>query len=194
MVALGPSRDGWAATRLRAEALRRAKARGRTYIRLVVCGHGVVSAPDPLFIQATCVVIEGAGVLLRGPPGSGKSDLALRLIDAGATLVADDGVELRCEGDAVVACLPAAAPDSVRGRIEVRGLGIAPVPTLAETRLGLVVDLVPADAVERLPLPATAELLGTKLPLLRLHGLEPSAPAKVRLAVRAGAGHIIPPP
>jgi serine kinase of HPr protein (carbohydrate metabolism regulator) len=153
-----------------------------------------VSAPDCLFIQATCVVVEGAGVLLRGPPGSGKSDLALRLIDAGATLVADDGVELRREGDAVIARLPPAAPDSVRGRIEVRGLGIVSVPTVAEACLALVIDLVPADAVERLPEPASVELLGTKLPRLRLYGLEPSAPAKVRLAVRAGAGHIIRPP
>jgi serine kinase of HPr protein (carbohydrate metabolism regulator) len=153
-----------------------------------------VTAPDHVFIQANCVVVEGAGVLLRGPPGSGKSDLTLRLIDGGAKLVADDGVELRRSGDAIIARLPPAAPDSVRGRIEVRGLGIAPVPTVAEARLDLVIDLVPADAVERLPEPAIAELLGVKLSLLRLNGLEPSAPAKVRLAVRAGPGSIIPPP
>jgi serine kinase of HPr protein (carbohydrate metabolism regulator) len=153
-----------------------------------------VTAPDHFFIQATCVVVEGAGVLLRGPPGSGKSDLALRLIDAGAKLVADDGVQLRRASGAVVARLPPTAPESVRGRIEIRGLGIASVPTVAEARLDLVVDLVPADAVERLPEPATAELLGVKLSLLRLNGLEPSAPAKVRLAVRAGPGSIIPPP
>lgn len=153
-----------------------------------------MTAPDHAFVQATCVVVDGVGVLLRGPPGSGKSDLALRLIDAGAVLVADDGVELRRRGDVVVARLPPAAPDSVRGRIEVRGLGIAPVPTVAEASLGLVIDLVPADSVERLPEPATTNFLGVKLSLLRLNGLEPSAPAKVRLAVRAGPGHIIPPP
>jgi serine kinase of HPr protein (carbohydrate metabolism regulator) len=153
-----------------------------------------MTVPDHLFIQATCVVVEGAGVLLRGPPGSGKSDLALRLIDEGAKLVADDGVEIRRRDDTIVARLPPAAPDSVRGRIEVRGLGIAPVPTVAETSLALVIDLVPADAVELLPEPATAVLLGAQLPLLRLDGLEPSAPAKVRLAVRAGPGSIIPPP
>jgi serine kinase of HPr protein (carbohydrate metabolism regulator) len=147
-----------------------------------------------MFVQATCVVVDGAGVLLRGPPGSGKSDLALRLVDEGAKLVADDGVELRRSGDAIIARLPPVAPDSVRGRIEVRGLGIAPVPSVAEARLDLVVDLVPADAVERLPEPATAEFLGVKLSLLRLNGLEPSAPAKVRLAVRVGPGSIIPPP
>jgi serine kinase of HPr protein (carbohydrate metabolism regulator) len=147
-----------------------------------------------MFVQANCVVVEGVGVLLRGPPGSGKSDLTLRLIDGGAKLVADDGVELRRTSDAIIARLPPTAPDSVRGRIEVRGLGIAPVPTVAEARLDLVIDLVPAEAVERLPEPATTELLGVKLSLLRLDGLEPSAPAKVRLAVRAGPGSIIPPP
>jgi len=180
VVALAPSHDGWAATW------------GRPYRPAPsLCA---VTAPDRLFIQATCIVVEGTGVLLRGPPGSGKSDLALRLIDAGAKLVADDGVELRRTTDAVIARLPPAAPESVRGRIEVRGLGIAPVPAVAEARLDLVVDLVPAEEVERLPQPATAEMLGVKLPLLRLDGLEPSAPAKVRLAVRAGPGSIIPPP
>jgi serine kinase of HPr protein (carbohydrate metabolism regulator) len=147
-----------------------------------------------LFIQATCVVVEGAGVLLRGPPGSGKSDLALRLIDGGARLVADDGVELRRHGADVIARLPPAAPDSLRGRIEARGLGIAPVPSIAESRLDLVIDLVAPEAVERLPEPETANLLGIELPLLRLAALEPSAPAKVRLAVRGGPGSIIPPP
>ncbi|MGE0120625.1 MAG: HPr kinase/phosphorylase [Dongiaceae bacterium] len=149
---------------------------------------------ETLFLQATCVVVEGVGVLLRGPSGSGKSDLALRLIDGGAALVADDGVELRRAETSVIACPPASAPAAVRGRIEARGLGIVPVPSVVEWRLGLVVDLVPADAVERLPEPATAEFLDVKLPLLRLNAAESSAPAKVRLAVRAGPGSIIPPP
>ncbi len=134
------------------------------------------------------------GVLLRGTPGSGKSDLALRLIDAGAKLVADDAVEVRREGSHLIARLPPSAPDAVRGRIEVRGLGIMAVPSVAECRLDLVIDLVPADAVERVPEPATAELMRVELPLLRLNGWEPSAAAKVRLAVRAGPRSIIPPP
>ena len=149
---------------------------------------------DHLFLQATCVVVEGVGVLLRGPSGSGKSDLALRLIDGSAALVADDGVELRRAETRVIARLPASAPAAVRGRLEVRGLGIVAVPSVAEWQLGLVIDLVSADAVERLPEATTVDLLGVKLSLLRLHALEPSAPAKVRLAVRAGPGSIIPPP
>jgi serine kinase of HPr protein (carbohydrate metabolism regulator) len=150
--------------------------------------------PDHLFIQATCVVVDGRGVLLRGRPGSGKSELALQLIDGGAKLVADDGVELRRQGERLFARLPPTAPESVRGRIELRGLGILPVPTVAEAPLDLVIDLVPVDALERLPEPKTIEWLGVTLPLLRLSAQEPAAAAKVRLAVRAGPRSIIPPP
>jgi len=146
------------------------------------------------FVQATCVAVDGIGVLLRGPPGSGKSDLALRLIDDGALLVADDGVELRREGDAVIATFPSGAPAFLRGRIEVYGLGIAPVPPCEQATLGLVVDLVPATAIDRLPEPATAELLGVPVPLFLVDPAPPSAPAKVRLAARAGSGAIIPSP
>ena len=149
---------------------------------------------DHLFIQATCVVVDGLGVLLRGPSGSGKSDLALRLIDGGARLVADDGVDLRRQGERLFVRLPPGAPESVRGRIELRGLGILPAPAVAEAPLDLVIDLVGVDALERLPEPLTIELLGVALPLLRLSAREPSAAAKVRLAVRAGPRSIIPPP
>jgi serine kinase of HPr protein (carbohydrate metabolism regulator) len=149
---------------------------------------------DRLFVQATCVVDDGRGVLLRGPSGSGKSDLALRLIDAGAELVADDGVELRRVGERLVAGLPASAPDSVRGRLEVRGLGILPVPAAAAAAVALVVDLVGADEVERLPEPERVEWLGIAVPIVRLAGREASAAAKVRLAVRTLPVSIIRPP
>jgi serine kinase of HPr protein (carbohydrate metabolism regulator) len=160
---------------------------------LFVVGSMVIM-PDRLFIQATCVAIDGMGVLLRGPSGSGKSDLALRLIDGGARLVADDGVDLRRQGERLFASLPPGAPESVRGHIELRGLGILPAPAVAEAPLDLVIDLVAVDALERLPEPLTIELLGVALPLLRLFAREPSAAAKVRLAVRAGPRSIIPPP
>jgi HPr kinase/phosphorylase len=156
--------------------------------------RSMVIMPDHLFIQATCVAIDGMGVLLRGPSGSGKSDLALRLIDGGARLVADDGVDLRRQGERLFARLPPGAPESVRGRIELRGLGILPAPAVAEAPLDLIIDLVAVDALERLPEPLTIELLGVALPLLRLSAREPSAAAKVRLAVRAGPRSIIPPP
>jgi len=138
------------------------------------------------------VAVDGAGVLLRGPSGSGKSDLALRLIDGGAALVADDGVELRRAGGRLVASLPGSAPASVRGRLEVRGVGILPVPFVAEAPVVLAVEL--GVLPDRLPEPEMAQWLGVDVPLLRLAGLEPSAPAKVRLAVRALPGSIIRPP
>ena len=147
--------------------------------------------PDRFFLQATCVAVDGVGVLLRGPSGSGKSDLALRLIDGGARLIADDGVELSRRGDALIARLPAAAPDSVRGRLEARGLGIMPAPSVDEATVGLLVDLASAGVIDRLPPPAAVEWLGVSVAAVKLAGLEPSAPAKVRLAVAAAKGSII---
>ena len=132
-------------------------------------------------VHATSVALPEGGVLLRGPSGSGKSDLALRLIDGGARLVADDQTELRRIGEAI----EAAAPQTIAGRIEVRGLGILLVPSVASTRLELVVDLVSAGELERLPKRQNCSLLGCSLPLLALTPFEASAAAKLRLALRA---------
>lgn len=132
-------------------------------------------------VHGTCVELAGIGVLLRGPSGSGKSDLALRLIDRGARLVADDRVELRLEKGAIAA----SAPGPIAGRMEARGIGIHEIPSVAETRLGLVVDLVESGRIERLPEPQVCNLLGVSLPLVRLVAFEASAGAKVRLAARA---------
>jgi serine kinase of HPr protein (carbohydrate metabolism regulator) len=142
-----------------------------------------VNKPEMSTIRAhgTCVAIEGEAVLLRGEPGSGKSDLALRLIDGGALLVADDQTELSRRADGIVAQAPAA----IAGRMEVRGVGILPCPWVASAPLRLVVDLVPAGEVERLPEAQTCRYLDVALPLLRLAAFEASAPAKIRFALRA---------
>jgi serine kinase of HPr protein (carbohydrate metabolism regulator) len=131
-------------------------------------------------IHATCIELGASAVLLRGAPGSGKSDLALRLIDRGARLVADDQVEISRRDDRLYAAPPAA----LAGRLEVRGVGIARINYVARARLGLVVDLV-GEPVERLPEGASAEYEGLALPLARLAPFEASAPAKLRLLVRA---------
>lgn len=139
--------------------------------------------PEPrqaVDIHGTCVAVDGAGVLLCGPSGSGKSDLALRLIDAGAFLVADDLIKLIREGTGLVVH----TPGRLAGRMEVRGLGIVAVPHIRRAPLVLIVDLVAPEAVERLPEASTRSHLGLKVPLLRLNAFEPSAPAKVRLAAR----------
>lgn len=140
-------------------------------------------------LHATCVEVDGVGVLLRGPSGSGKSDLALRLIDGGARLVADDRTDLAVADGRLIASCPAA----LAGRLEVRGLGIGPVPSLPRAVVGLVVDLVAPAAVERLPDPTTCRIAGLALPCLALAPFEASAPAKVRLAARWVQCSIMPP-
>jgi HPr kinase/phosphorylase len=146
-----------------------------------------------MFIQATCVAIDGRGVLIRGAPGSGKSDLALRLIDGGAALVADDGVELRAENGVLLARFPPQAPPNLKGRIEVRGLGIVEVGAGPAVRLALLVDLATPESIERLPENQAEVLMGIELFRIKLAPFEASAPTKVRLAVRQ-ASRIIRPP
>jgi len=146
-----------------------------------------------MFIQATCVAIDGRGVLIRGAPGSGKSDLALRLIDGGAALVADDGVELEAKNGELLARFPPQAPPELKGRIEVRGLGIVEVGAGPAVRLALLVDLTPPDSIERLPENQCEPILGIELFRIQLAPFEASAPTKVRLAVRE-ASRIIRPP
>lgn len=142
-----------------------------------------------ILVHGTCVAIGGQGVLLRGPSGAGKSDLALRLIDGGAVLVADDQTRLERAEEALLASPPA----TIAGLLEVRGLGLVRLPHLTGIPLHLVVDLVAAAEVERLPEPDTAELLGLALRRLRLAPFEASATAKVRLAVHASTRDIMPP-
>jgi serine kinase of HPr protein (carbohydrate metabolism regulator) len=136
---------------------------------------------DKLLLHATAIAIDGRALLLRGASGSGKSDLALRLIDAGARLVADDQSELCRRGAEVIARAPAA----IAGLLEVRGIGIVRLDALAEAPVALIVDLVPAETIERLPARRTEMILGVALPLIRVAPFEVSAAAKLRLALRA---------
>jgi hypothetical protein len=138
-----------------------------------------MTVPPPT-IHATCVALDGRGVVLLGPSGSGKSDLALRLIDGGARLVADDRVILSAGPGGPVARAPAA----IAGLLEVRGIGPLAVPAVDAAPVVLVCDLGPGPH-ERLPAPATTDALGAALPLIRLDPFEASAPAKLRLAVAA---------
>ncbi|MBL8834557.1 MAG: HPr kinase/phosphatase C-terminal domain-containing protein [Rhodospirillales bacterium] len=140
---------------------------------------------DPLTLQVhgTCVVFAEIGVLLCGPSGSGKSDLALRLLDCGAQLVADDRVDLERRGDAIWAT----APGKIAGLLEVRGIGIVHLDGVAgacadRAKLGLVVDLTDRAAIERLPEAAGRNLLGIDLPCLPFDPWAASAVAKLRVA------------
>jgi HPr kinase/phosphorylase len=133
----------------------------------------------PPTIHATAVALAGRAVLLLGPPGSGKSDLALRLIGAGWTLVADDRVMLQRREKRLLA----SPPPVLAGRIEARGLGLCRVDHLPEAEVALAVELVRQGEVERLPKAVTRDFGGTAIPLLRLIPFEGSAPVKLRLAL-----------
>lgn len=146
-------------------------------------------ANERIEVHATCVAVEGVGVLLQGPSGSGKSDLALRLMESGARLVADDRAALSIAAGRLMA----RAPAGIAGRMEVRGLGIVDVATQESAPIGLVVELAATEAIERLPQPRAVAFLGIEVPAIRLAAREASAPAKVRLAVRTLGGGIMPP-
>jgi len=132
-------------------------------------------------VHGTSVVVGGVGVLLRGQPGSGKSDLALRLIDSGAQLVADDQTSLSFENGNLIMTSNAV----IKGLIEVRGIGILAAPCVERARLGLVIDLIPGGQFERLPEKEFCDYLGVKVRLLRLPPFAASTAAKVRIAVNA---------
>jgi HPr kinase/phosphorylase len=141
-------------------------------------------------VHGTCVALGRSAALLRGPSGSGKSDLALRFLFLARrgpaaleppTLIADDQVRVRREG----AALLVEAPPTLRGKLEVRGLGIVDMKFASQAELVLVVDLVAAASeVERMPdTDARGRLLGVDVPAIRLWAAEPSAPIKLALAL-----------
>jgi len=141
-------------------------------------------------IHATVVSINGNGVVLRGPSGGGKSDLALRLIGGGAVLVADDRCDIMEIGNAVVA----SAPAEIAGMLEVRGLGIFRLDCLASVPVALMCELSNDDDIERLPAPSHCTDLckNTRkaIPSIRLAPFEASAPDKVRMALRHAIGEL----
>ena len=122
-----------------------------------------------MHIHASCAARDGHGVLLLGPPGSGKSDLLLRLLGHHFTLVADDQVEVRDNH--------AYPPGALAGLLEVRGLGIVRLPYTAPVRLALAIGM---GAGDRLPHPAHDPQTG--LPLVMVDPAQPSAAARVGLA------------
>lgn len=135
-------------------------------------------------LHASCVEWDGAGLLICGRSGSGKSDLALRLIDAGAELVADDRVFLEKDGEK----LKARTPDKIRGLIEVRGLGIVPMPFRPETHIKLKIALCPSHEIDRMPDPMSEVIEGIEIPLLFLDPSAASAVAKIKVALSVCTG------
>ena len=129
-------------------------------------------------LHASCVAIGGRAVLIAGRSGTGKSDLALRLIDRGARLVSDDyTIVRRVEGR-----LLARAPANIEGRIEVRGLGILSLETEADVPVALFVDL--DRRPERMRQAGEqVSVAGVQLPAVAIAPLEPSAPVKLEMAL-----------
>jgi HPr kinase/phosphorylase len=148
----------------------------------------IFHTPPLANIHASCVAIRLAGgavhgVLLLGPSGAGKSDLALRLIDQGAMLVADDRCNIWHDGDR----LWASAPKALAGLLEVRGLGIVPQSFLPKASLSLAVSL--QSDYDRFPMDRMHRLVaGHPLPTMTLNPFETSAPIKVRLALQHSIG------
>ncbi|MBI3420028.1 MAG: HPr kinase/phosphatase C-terminal domain-containing protein [Proteobacteria bacterium] len=136
-------------------------------------------------IHASALVFCGRGILLRGPSGSGKSDLALRLIEAEGLLVADDRSILSAEDGA----LYAAVPDSIAGLLEIRGVGLMRVPHGTKSRIDLCLDCVPRIEAPRLPEKAATRINGISVPLFKLYPFEASAVAKIRAVLQYPFAH-----
>ncbi len=142
-------------------------------------------------VHGTCVALGRRGALLRGKPGSGKSDLALRflaLAGDGAlkpALVADDQVFVQADPNRLLA----SPPSTIAGKIEVRGLGIVEVPYLGQAELVLVCDLVNDKDVPRMPPEPweRTEIAGRPVPVLKLAPFELSAPLKLKMALLLAA-------
>ncbi len=132
-------------------------------------------------IHATCVSFEGKGILLVGKSGAGKSDFALRLItQKGALLVADDRVDLCAKPNMVFASCPL----SIKGLLEVRGVGICEFDFLEEASIDLVVELVATQELERLPNIESYDLLGKDIPKVKLSPFEQSSTEKLMLLLK----------
>ena len=126
--------------------------------------------------HSTSVVIEDLGILIRGQSGSGKSDLALRLIDSGATLISDDLTICKKIGD----YLYLYPHSKTKGLLEVREIGIMTVPYVENIKLNLVVELV-EEKFERIPRVMNCSILGLKFPKIKIFGKSSSAVAKIKI-------------
>ena len=129
-------------------------------------------------VHASTVAVEGRAVLITGPSGSGKSDLTLRLLDRGFTLVSDDQTIVRRDGDRLIAT----APPTIAGKLEIRGIGIIEMEHVTDQPVALIVELT--SDIQRLPDDSRERpILGVSLPLIGIDAMAASAPSKVALAL-----------
>lgn len=142
----------------------------------------VKSGPVPRLsaetMHASTVALDGRAVIIMGTSGSGKSDLALRLLDRGFALVSDDRTIVKRDGDRLVA----SAPANIAGKLEIRGIGIVDMENVADVPVALLVELT--SEIQRLPDENRERpVLGIKLPLISIDAMTASAPSKVALAL-----------
>ncbi len=129
-------------------------------------------------VHASTVAIDGRAVLITGPSGSGKSDLALRLIDRGFILVSDDRTIVRRDGDRLLA----SAPPQIAGKLEIRGIGIIEMEAASDVPIALIVELT--GDIQRLPEDSRERpILGVALPLVTIDAMTASASSKAALAL-----------
>jgi serine kinase of HPr protein (carbohydrate metabolism regulator) len=129
-------------------------------------------------LHASCIAKGGRAVLISGRSGIGKSDLALRLLDRGASLVSDDYTLVRRVGGRLLA----SAPANISGKIEVRGIGIVELEAVSDSPVCLMVDL--GREADRMPGGDDHFMIaGVRVPVIGLNGLEASAPVKVEIAL-----------
>jgi serine kinase of HPr protein (carbohydrate metabolism regulator) len=129
-------------------------------------------------VHASTVATDGRAVLITGPSGSGKSDLALRLLDRGFALVSDDQTVVKRRGDRLIA----SAPPAIAGKLEIRGIGIVEMETVGDVPVALIVELT--GEIQRLPDDSRDRpILGVALPIVSIDAMTASAPSKVALAL-----------
>ena len=129
-------------------------------------------------MHASSVALDGRAVLIAGRSGSGKSDLALRLLDHGFTLVSDDQTIVRRDGERLIAAPPA----NIAGKLEIRGIGIVAMDHVTDVPVALLVEL--ASDIERMPDDGRSRpILGLAVPLVGIDAMAASAAAKVALAL-----------
>ena len=129
-------------------------------------------------LHASTVARDGRAVVIQGPSGAGKSDLALRLLDRGFVLVSDDRTIVRRDGEQLIA----SAPTGIKGKLEIRGVGIVDMPTADEVPVCLVIELT--SDIQRMPDDSRDRLiLGLKIPLISVDAMTASAASKVALAL-----------
>ena len=149
----------------------------------------MTSAPQNLktlsrIVHASAVVHRGIGFLFTGRSAAGKSDLTLRVLDQGGSLIADDQVLLQEEKGKLLA----SAPTPIKGLVEIRGLGLFEFPHLDHFPLSYEVRLRGQGSLERLPeTQENVSYLGVKLPIFYMTGRESSDLAKLNLLVNRAA-------